>query len=56
MNWKFISFSVEMGGQEDIQELRGCKYVFPVSMSSCMCYLHRAGVGLLKSSSRDCTG
>lgn len=46
MNWKFISFSVEMGEQEDIQELRGCKFMFPVWISSCMCSLHCAGVGL----------
>lgn len=46
MNWKFISFSTEMGGQEDIWELRGCKFVLPMQMSSCMCSLHCAGVEL----------
>lgn len=45
MNWKFISFSVEMGGQEDFQ-LRGCKFMFPVRISSCMYSLRCAGVGL----------
>ena len=46
MNWNFISFSVEMGGQEDTQELRGCKFVFPMQMSSSTCSLYCAGVGL----------